>query len=505
MTEINKIGYEEEDNKTSERKMPVITEKLSNFKSKNVNYIIEAESNLLLHVTIGIEDGTEDFPNEEYIINAIVNKNKFPNIESLVAAMEIETENLYNLADTVEGIGLKTLFIRNEEEYLREFTNNYTKFAYTNTRLLQLKKGLRVIRGIPDGTMLESHSNMNVIQEYKPSMIVTETDAVTIKIPTEFVYSDQAIQNSWDYEYLLYPTTNMDVKVFKMNDELLEKILNKIPNPEDKQCVMDFVIPGDLMLQEGFTPNRYEYSRRKLRDASMLCKAYINQIRIKEMYLNNDNDFYSIYQQTRIARTNKRSYQEIVYKSNLSEEPTFPKRFKELLDLEVSEVHKIDMDEWSKFRDKIDNTIEFKPMKNDMDAITKYMEIENNIISEYDTMCEYEVAEKKRELIREEIFLSNLCLVGNLRTMLILIKNTPQCQKYGLLEYKYRLGSDTLRNEVKLSFKYKETMITDTEFNSETKYEGDWFGEWLGENEHLNDPNYLEGLKMNEDTDGCIF
>lgn len=295
---------------------------------------------------------------------------------------------------------------------------------YHNTNMLSLRNNLEKLRHI--GMITEETEHGGMIKTLLPAYAVYQRDVVSLKIPTHFSYDNES---KWDYEYLIYPLTDM------FNDSISynEKLINIINDNSDIEKIDVDTLPTvtDDMLLTCFTPNRYRLARFEYSILSMYTKGLIRILRNVNQNEIMDSRFYDIYQNSRMAKTEKLGYVEIQWKDIETDEYTFPELSRRMLGIEIEDLDRDTLDGALHALDgmiseveKIDkNTRGYYNNLHGLKALRMYKEY-----SEKDDVQEivdkYEEFERARESCRENIFYMNLNLRCRVEDFVDLYKKT---------------------------------------------------------------------------------
>lgn len=330
------------------------------------------------------------------------------------------------------------------------------KQLWENTNMINLRSNLDKLRNV--GMITDETEHGGMVKTLLPAYAVYQRDVVSLKIPTHFSYDNET---RWDYEYLIYPLTDMFNDSISYNENLIN-LINK--NTEDyKIDVNDLPKVTDDMLLTCFTPNRYRLARFEYSIISMYTKGLIRILRNVSQNETMNSRFYDIYQNSRMAKTEKLGYVEIQWKDAETNEYTFPELCRTMLGIELSA---LDEDSLDKALFALDNMIEqvkqvgskvegYYNNLNGLKALRMYKEY-----SEKDNVDEivekYEELERKREKCRENIFYMNLNLRCRVEDFVDLYKKTELSWFINVDSMDFRIDN----NPIEIIFKKKLNTLT---------------------------------------------
>lgn len=328
---------------------------------------------------------------------------------------------------------------------------------YQNKSMKELRNNLDKVREI--GMITET--TQELLKTYIPKYAVYQRDVVSIKIPTNLMFGNE---NRWDYEYLIYPLTDIFNGSIKYNKRMIELLNENIGDNKDLYIDIKSLptVTNDELLTT-FTPNRYRLAMLNYSILSLYTKGYIRILRNLPDNTEIDSNFYDIYQKARMAKSEKLDYIEVIWKDDLTNELTFPKMIKQVTGLKPEEFDAIPLDDADKMLDEIISEIEKLPNNtegyhialNSAKALKDYKHLSEK--EDFTEVLEkYEEYERKREHSREDIFFMNLNLRCRIEDFVDLYKNTVLSAFINLNIMDFR---DSNR-PVTISFKRKESQLS---------------------------------------------
>lgn len=329
------------------------------------------------------------------------------------------------------------------------------KQVYPGTNICKLRESLKKLREID---MITEETSGEMVKTYIPKFAVYQRDVVSLKIPTHFTYDDEA---RWDYDYLIYPLTDMLNDSLTYNKDLIDKLNNNDNGIQIDINTLPKILDDNLLTC--FTPNRYRLAQLNYTIVSLYTKGLIHILRNLPPSEIIESRFYDIYQNSRMAKTEKLPYMEIIWKDKETNEITFPTLVKQLTSIDFGEFDEIP---YKDSTDALDTLIEntrdidssepgYQIVLNGLKAIKMYKEYSLNQPTE-NLIGKYEELEMQRESVREEIFYMNLNLRCQIENFVDLYKNTELSFFINVTNMDF----GTKSNPISLSFKKRDNILS---------------------------------------------
>lgn len=413
----------------------------------------------LLYVNIIAEDGG-------YIAKELIHNKLEDRLKEITGQQEIKIHKEYDLDFTK---------ISNQQNQQATETKEY---MFPNQWRINLLLFLDAIKNVG---VTEEELYGEKIEVYW-DMLVTETNTSTIKVPyTRKNKENQNLGVIWDYFYLIAPSNGFMGGINYGKDALnLLKKHNIMPPAENQ------VTP---LPDEYYFIKMYNNEWKEFNEISLLTKTIINIIRFK--YNTDDiiDPFFNVFQNSRMAKTNKTDVLEVRYSSS-EKEITFPMYLKELLGEEATDVMKYlaqrDLNEqyeefskdtqptasWTTNEDyhKTDDECQYNDdYMTYMEEDYSYKEIEHKVESLYRTIKNaekdkiiennlepfmllidyfgkplnellevYQILEKHREIKRKNLFLYNFAMLLDPMNYTIIMNDIFPSSQYNNYAWKYK-------------------------------------------------------------------
>lgn len=234
---------------------------------------------------------------------------------------------------------------------------------------------------------------------YYMSFLIYEIKNMAVKIPIKSISSTS--EPVWSFEYLIYPN-------FTVNTEVLNR-LRKMTGNENINLNI-----------EGLQPNRLDRGMMRLFSTSLFsdiqfqyimscnnAKGITNAIRVMEHNSCVENDYFEIYQKSRMSKKDNIAYTGFKFIGHplIANEPTF-KEYLTMLQLDISTISNL-------AKNKLQFLDFIEEHKDDTfyEPILLYMQ---NLDNPFEAMENYEDVERRRSYMRKLKYQVNMALYDSL-------------------------------------------------------------------------------------------
>ena len=372
------------------------------------------------------------FTNEDIPKSATVLTDK--DINSDLFLKKLNSVDFFKNENKLQDISEISIF----KQYKADYQMN-NDMIVTNSDMYEMMLMLTDIEKTPP---FQHEMNENYVLIYYPTLMIYSTETKSVKIPKQYLYRDTT--SSWDYDYLIYPSGELNFELL----DILKKAYKEVFNKELKV----FIDTLDIKSYGQFSPNVYELLRQEYINHSVKVKAIINAIRVGEYNNKVDSRYYDIFQESRMANNEKMDYTYIKYKGFFTKEITIN---------EYAKQNGYTMEDLNHIA-HIEETRE--------KFLSKYGDIESNPLALYvgclnenpaKVMRMYEKYEGERCKIRRKLFMMNFAILNDLETIhdKINLVKSQWGEIYTPSEITWTMGSTRKNNSFPVTLEIKRKKI----------------------------------------------